>query len=307
MDELRFDDRVAIVTGAGRGLGREYAKLLARRGASVVVNDLGVAPDGTGPSGGPAEQVTKEILDEGGSAIASSESVTTPSGAAAIVEAAQEAFGRVDILVNNAGIVISRDFAETGPDVFQAHLDVNLFGAVAMTQACWAHLRRNHGNVVNISSSAILGIDVLAAYGAAKGAVFALTRTLALSGAVDGIRVNTVLPMGATRMVDASGGAVPTPEIRAFIDVELAPSRVAPVVGFLAHESCPVTGKAFAASRGRVALVYIAETEGFRSADLTIEDVSRNLAKICDTETVFDFLNNDEMMAYVMSLETLTP
>jgi NAD(P)-dependent dehydrogenase (short-subunit alcohol dehydrogenase family) len=304
MSELRFDDRVAIVTGAGRGLGRAYARLLASRGAAVVVDDYGTEPDGSNPSPGPAHEVAEEITAEGGTAVACAESVVTSAGARAMVQAAMDSFGRVDILVNNAGIVIARPFEQTDPDVFQKHLDVNVLGQAAMAQACWPQLTANRGNVVHIASSAMIGIDVLSAYGASKGGAYALMRTLAVVGKPNGVRVNALFPLASTRMVEASGGAVPTPEIRAFVDRELAPTKVSPMVGFLAHADCPVTGQAFTAGRGRVALVFVGETPGFRSDDLTIESIAANFDQVRDTSTFFDFFDNDEMMAYVMGMES---
>jgi NAD(P)-dependent dehydrogenase (short-subunit alcohol dehydrogenase family) len=303
MSDIRFDGRTAIVTGAGRGLGRAYARLLASRGAAAVVDDYGTDPDGSNPSPKPAHEVAEEIVAEGGTAVACTESVVTPAGAHAVAATALDNFGRIDILVNNAGIVIPRPFEQTSPEIFQKHLDVNVLGQAAMAQACWPQLTANRGNVVHIASSSMIGIDVLSAYGASKGGAYALMRTLAVVGKPSGVRVNAVFPLGSTRMVEASGGAVPTPEIRAFVDRELAPAKVAPVVGFLAHADCPVTGQAFTAGRGRVALVFVGETPGYRSDDLTIEAVAANFDQVRDTSTFFDFFDSDEMMAYVMGID----
>jgi NAD(P)-dependent dehydrogenase (short-subunit alcohol dehydrogenase family) len=302
MSQLRFDGRAAVVTGAGRGLGREYAKLLASRGALVVVNDLGVEIDGLGRSLAPAEQVVQEIRAAGGTAVVNGDDITTDDGARSVIAAATESFGRLDILVNNAGLVKPALFEETDLDMYRTQFDVSFYGSVLTIRHAWSHLKKSKGNIVNISSSSILGIEVMAAYGAAKGAVYAFTRTLAINGARHGIRVNAVMPMGATRMAAASGETIPTDEIRHLIDRELAPSKVAPVVAFLAHENCPVTGKAFSAGRDRVALVFIGETLGFRKENLTVEDVAENFNKACDASTVLDFASNDEMVAYVLKL-----
>ena len=306
MSDLRFDGRVAIVTGAGRGLGRAYALLLAARGASLVVNDLGVEPDGTGQSAVPAEDVVREIVAAGGSAVASSASAATPEGAAETVEVAVQAFGGVDILVNNAGVIMPASFPVTSLDLFQQLMTVNLFSVVCMTQAAWPMLQRARGNIVNTSSAAILGVEPLAAYGASKGSIFALTRSVALSGAEYGIRVNNILPMGATRMLDHAGYAVPSDDARKVMEEEQAPSKVAPVAAFLAHEDCPVTGKSFSAGMNRISLVYIGETAGYRSPTFSIEEIAEHFEEVMALDNFFDFRDCDAMLAYVMSLPPMS-
>jgi NAD(P)-dependent dehydrogenase (short-subunit alcohol dehydrogenase family) len=168
MNELRFDGRVAIVTGAGRGLGRAYALLLAERGASVVVNDLGASLSGTGTDAEPAQAVAAEILAAGGVAIADGNDVSSPSTAQALVDAAIEQFGRVDILINNAGVISWADFPETDDDNFGRHLAVHLGGSFLMTRAAWPHLvKQSYGRVVMTTSSGVFGLPNNTSYAAA--------------------------------------------------------------------------------------------------------------------------------------------
>jgi NAD(P)-dependent dehydrogenase (short-subunit alcohol dehydrogenase family) len=302
METLRFDGRVVAVTGAGRGLGREYAKLLAARGACVIVNDLGVTTDGTAPSADPSAEVVTEIRAAGGKAVANSADVADPDGAFSIVDAAISTFGRLDVIVNNAGIVRPLHFEETPRSRYEEQLRVSFFGSLNLVQAAWPELKKTRGNVISVSSSALLGVEVLAAYAAGKGAVYAFSRCLALSGRPHGIRVNTVFPMAATRMADASADTIATEELKRFVDRELAPAKVAPLVAFLAHENCPVSGCAFNAGRDRVAKVFVGETLGFRQPSLSVEDIASNWDRICDSTQVFDFASNDEMLSFVMGL-----
>jgi NAD(P)-dependent dehydrogenase (short-subunit alcohol dehydrogenase family) len=306
MNALRFDGRVAVITGAGRGLGREYAKLLAARGAAVVVNDLGVEPDGTGTSASPAADVVKEIIAAGGRAVASSATAATAEGAAQTIEIAVQTFGSVDIVINNAGVIMPGSFSGTTPELFERLLAVNLFSVVHMSQAAWPHLQKSQGNVVNTSSGGILGVEQLAAYGASKGAIFALTRAMALSGAKHGIRVNNILPIGATRMIDHSGYGVPPEEARKVMEVEQAPRKVAPVAAFLAHKDCPVSGKSFSAGMNRMSLVFVGETRGYRSPTFSLEEIAKHFGEVVSKDVVNDFADCDDMLAYVMSLPPMS-
>jgi NAD(P)-dependent dehydrogenase (short-subunit alcohol dehydrogenase family) len=279
-ETLRFDGRTAIVTGAGRGMGRTHALLLAARGANVVVNDLGGAVDGSGSDAKPAESVVAEIAAQGGNAVANTASVASPEGAESIVQAAVERFGGVDIVVNNAGILTSHQVPESGADDVERHLSVHLMGAFNVTRAAWPHMASNgYGRVVMTTSCAIFGSPFLASYGAAKGGLVGLARNLATAGAEHGIKVNLVAPYAKTRMADperdinqsARSDVSETPVATVF-DL-LLPELVSPVVAFFAHESCPVTGEIYAAGGGRVARMFVAETQGYAKADLTPEDV----------------------------------
>jgi NAD(P)-dependent dehydrogenase (short-subunit alcohol dehydrogenase family) len=259
--DLRFDGRVAIVTGAGAdpGLGRAYALLLAERGAKVVVNDLGVGPDGRGIQPVRAEHVVDEVRRRGGVAVADCNSVATCASAEAVVRTALEAWGRVDILVNNAGVNIPALFAEIDERDLQRTLDVHLFGTVWMCHAVWPHMcSGGYGRIVNISSGVALGLRRLVAYGAAKAGVLGLTRGLAIEGADHGIRVNSLAPGAGT----ASAMYVSDPANAAYLEefLRLTPEQVAPTLAFLAHESCTLSGRHFNSVGGRVSELYLSET-----------------------------------------------
>jgi NAD(P)-dependent dehydrogenase (short-subunit alcohol dehydrogenase family) len=268
-DALAFDGRVAVVTGAGRGLGRAYAVLLAARGAQVVVNDLGTALSGAGADGLPAEQVAAEIRAAGGSAVASTADVTDPAAAAGIVDAALVAFGRVDIVINNAGNLAPGEIADTDLPTLRRHLDVHVSGSFNVTRAAWPHLvDQGYGRVVLTTSSALFGAPGLVAYATAKGGVVALARSLA-AGAAAGpadLRVNVVAPAAETRMVDdpelRSRSNLPPRDASVPRDPARSADEVAPLVALLAHERCPCTGRIFSAGGGRVAEILLAETAG---------------------------------------------
>src|SRR5215470_10206548 len=243
MADLGFDGRVAIVTGAGGGLGREHAKLLAARGALVVVNDLGGAVDGSGGSASPAQQVVEEIKAAGGEAVADAHSVGTPEDGEAIVQTALDAFGRVDIVVNSAGILRDKAFHNLEPDMLEAVLTVHLKGAFYVTRHAWKLMReQNYGRVVNTSSSAgILGNFGQTNYGAAKMGLVGFTRVLANEGAKYNIKANAIAPVARTRMTEDLLGPM--------VD-KLDPGLVSPVAAWLAHEDCPVTGEVYSVAGG---------------------------------------------------------
>ncbi|GAA0327960.1 SDR family oxidoreductase [Actinoallomurus spadix] len=279
MAELRFDGRVAIVTGAGQGLGRQHALELAARGAKVVVNDLGGALDGTGASSGPAADVVAEIKKNGGEAVASTDNVATTEGAEAIVRAALDAFGRVDIVVNNAGILRDKSFKNMSPEEFDQVIAVHLRGSFLVTHAAWPHLREQaYGRVVMTSSPAgLFGNFGQANYSAAKMGLVGLTKTLAAEGAKYGIRVNAIAPVAWTRMTEDLFPA----EFKERLSVE----HVTPLVAWLAHESNESTGETYTVGGGRVARVFVAEGPGFTKKDgLSVEDVRDNWQQINETE-----------------------
>jgi NAD(P)-dependent dehydrogenase (short-subunit alcohol dehydrogenase family) len=284
MDELRFDGRVVIVTGAARGLGREHALLLAQRGAAVVANDLGGEADGRGADPGPAEDLAREIRQHGGRAVANVASVATPEGAASIVETALTSFGRLDAVINNAGIHRTCRFEETPLDDFHAMLEVHYLGTLHVTRAAWPYFAKSgYGRIVNTTSSAILGQALYSAYCGAKGAIWALTRSLAVEGAEHGIRANALAPGGATRL--AAGPSMSESfgeEVQRRVFEFMHPRLAAPAAAFLAHEACSLSGELVMAAGGRVTRLFIGETEGYVNRALTIEDVRDNLPRILD-------------------------
>jgi NAD(P)-dependent dehydrogenase (short-subunit alcohol dehydrogenase family) len=275
MADIRFDGRVAIVTGAGGGLGREHALLLAGRGAKVVVNDLGGALDGTGGSTGPAERTAKEIEELGGVAVADANTVATPEGGQAVVDAAMEAFGRVDVVINNAGILRDKAFHNLTPELLDPVLDVHLKGAFHVTRPAWVRMREaGYGRVLLTASNAgILGNFGQSNYGAAKMGLVGLARVLAQEGARYGIKANVLAPIARTRM---------TEELLGPLAPKLDPRLVAPVAAWLVHEDCPVTGEVYSAGGGRVARFFVGLTEGYANPELTLEDVRDNFDRVRD-------------------------
>jgi len=273
MADLGYDGKVAIITGSGGGLGREHALLLASRGAQVVINDLGGSVSGEGGDAGPAQRVADEINGLGGVAVADGNSVSTPEGGEAIVKTAIDNFGRVDILINNAGILRDKTFHNMTPDLLNPVLDVHLKGAFYVTRPAWIHMReQSYGRVVNTSSnSGILGNFGQANYGAAKMGLVGLTRVLAAEGAKYNIKANAIAPVAKTRMTeDLLGG----------VGDKLDPKLVSPIVAWLAHEDCPVTGEIYSAAGGRIARMFIGLTQGFYSPTLTLEDVRDHFEEI---------------------------
>ena len=280
MTDLSFGDRVAIVTGAGRGIGRAHARLLAARGARVVVNDLGGSAAGDGTDAGPAQSVVEEIRAAGGAAVPDTHDVATPAGGQAIVDAAIEHFGRVDILVNNAGIIRWGGLPEVDLANLERHLAVHLIGSFNTTRAAWPHfVEQGYGRVVLTTSSGLFGLDNNLSYASAKAALVGLARSAKLAGEPYGIKVNLIAPAAQTRM---AGGE---PEGRSILPSD----AVAPMVAVLAHESCPVSGEIYTAGGGRFARLFIASTEGYVHADgpATPEDVAANWAAINDETGYF--------------------
>jgi NAD(P)-dependent dehydrogenase (short-subunit alcohol dehydrogenase family) len=273
MSDVGFEGKVAIITGAGGGLGREHALLLASRGAQIVVNDLGGAVDGTGASAGPAQQVVEEIEALGGAAVSDANSVASPEGADAMVKTALEAFGRVDIVINNAGILRDKSVQNMTQDLWDAVIAVHLTGAFNVTRAAWPHLREQaYGRVVSTSSAAgIFGNFGQTNYGAAKMGIVGLTRVWAQEGAKYNIKANAIAPVARTRM---------TEDLLGPLVEKLDPALVSPIVAYLVSEDCPVTGEIYSVGGGRVARVFIAEGPGYFKKDLTVEDVRDNFEAI---------------------------
>jgi len=273
MADIGFDGKVAIITGAGGGLGRSHALELARRGARIVVNDLGGSVTGEGGSAGPAHDVVKEIEALGGEAVANGDSVATPEGGEAIVQAAVDAFGTVDIVINNAGILRDKSFHNMTPDLLNPVIDVHLKGAFHVTQPAWKIMReKGYGRVVNTASNAgILGNFGQTNYGAAKMGLVGFTRVLAQEGAKSNIKTNVIAPVAWTRMTEELLGAM---------GEKLQPETVTPVVAYLASEECEVSGEIYSIAGGQVSRFFIGRTPGYFNPALTVEDVRDNLAQI---------------------------
>jgi NAD(P)-dependent dehydrogenase (short-subunit alcohol dehydrogenase family) len=294
MTELGFDGKVAIITGAGGGLGKQHALLLASRGALVVVNDLGGAVDGTGADVGAAQLVVDEIAAAGGEAIADANSVATSAGGAAIVQTAIDAFGRIDIVVNNAGILRDKSFANMNAELLDPVIDVHLRGAFHVTQPAWQHMReQSYGRVISTSSSSgLFGNFGQANYGAAKMGLIGFTRVLAVEGAKYGITANAIAPLALTRMTEPLLGP---------LGAKVAPERVSPLVAYLAHESCAATGRVFSVGGGRIAEVFIGEAQGYQSGELTPELVAENWDAITDRDGYVVPANSTEETALYAS------
>jgi NAD(P)-dependent dehydrogenase (short-subunit alcohol dehydrogenase family) len=278
MNELRFDGRVAIITGAGGGLGRSHALALARRGAKIIVNDLGGSLDGRGASTTAAGRVVDEIVALGGQAVANHDSVATPEGGQSIVDAAISAYGRVDILVNNAGILRDKAFHKMDAEMINLVIDVHLKGALYVSQPAFVLMReQGYGRIINTSSaSGLFGNFGQANYGAAKAGLAGLTRVLALEGAGRGIKVNAIAPLASTRM---------TADMFGVLAEKLSPESVSPVVAYLAHEDCAVNGNVYSVGGGRVARIFVAETPGAILPELTPEAVRDHLSLIDDADS----------------------
>jgi NAD(P)-dependent dehydrogenase (short-subunit alcohol dehydrogenase family) len=276
MSELRFDDRVAVVTGAGRGLGRSYALLLASRGAKVVVNDTGASLTGDGADAGPAAEVVREIEAAGGEAFACNDSVATATGGQAIIRAALDHYGRIDILIHNAGTVRRAALTDMSFEDFDAVLDVHLRGAFHVVRPAFPLMRAAHyGRIVLTSSiGGLYGNHDVANYAVAKAGVIGLSNVVALEGAADDVKCNVIVPSAVTRMAEGIDTSAFPP---------MCPEQVAPVVGWLAHQSCSITGEMLIAVAGRVARAAVAESAGMYRPSWSIEEVGENLDAIRDT------------------------
>lgn len=273
MPDLRFDGRVVIITGAGGGLGRSHAIELARRGAQILVDDPGSALDGSGSSTFAADRVVDEITAFGGIAAPCHESVSTAEGGRAIVKAAVDAFGRVDVLINNAGILRDKAFHKMDDTMIDAVIDVHLKGALYVSQPAFVLMReQGYGRIVNTTSaSGLFGNFGQANYGAAKAGQAGLTRVLAIEGAGHGIKVNAIAPIAATRM---------TEDVLGDLAAKVSPESVSQLVAYLAHEECSVNGHVYSVAGGRIARIFVAETNGVVLSENTPESIMAHLARI---------------------------
>lgn len=281
MTTLDFSDRVVIITGAGRGIGRAHAELLASRGAAVVVGDLGAAIDGSGVDGdNPAGEVADAITAAGGRAVAVRSDISTQEGVDALVTAALDSYGQLDAVINNAGIVRGAPFDEVPDEEYQRHLDVHYLGPMRLIRAAWPHLLASPaGRVVNTISQAMLGNPDMSHYGGSKGALFGLTRNLALEGLEAGIRVNAIAPGAGTRMAEAAADTL-SPEVMEYMRTQLRPDQISPVAAYLVHPSCEVTGEVFNVAGGIVNRLALVNTTGFVDPELTIESVAERFDEV---------------------------
>jgi NAD(P)-dependent dehydrogenase (short-subunit alcohol dehydrogenase family) len=282
MSEIRYDGRVAVITGAGGGLGKTYAKLLASRGAKVVVNDLGGAGDGTGGGTSMADQTVKEIVEAGGEAVANYDSVSTPEGGESIVQAAIDHFGKVDIVINNAGILRDKTFAKLEPADLDAVVAVHLKGAFFVSQPAFRFMKdHGYGRFVFTSSGAgIFGNFGQTNYGAAKMGLVGLCNVLALEGAKYNIKCNVIAPIAKTRLTEQLLGA--------FADA-LDPNYVTPLVAYLVSEQCELSKEIFSVGGGRYARIFVAACPGWisKGAIPSPEDVAAHLDTIRNQDGYF--------------------
>ena len=276
MADIRFDGKVAIVIGAGGGLGRQHALELARRGAKVVINDLGGSVDGTGGNSAAAEAVVKEIKDAGGEAIANGASVSDDAGVAHLVKQTMDQWGRIDVLIANAGILRDKSFGKMELKDFEAVVNVHLMGTVKPCKAVWEIMKaQNYGRiVVTTSSTGLYGNFGQTNYGAAKLSLVGFMNSLKLEGAKDNIKVNALCPVAATRMTEA---LMPP----AVLEM-LKPEFVSPAMAYLASEEAP-TGMIITAAAGVFAAAQIMETDGINLGHgASADDIAKHFSQIAD-------------------------
>ncbi|MEQ8841795.1 MAG: SDR family NAD(P)-dependent oxidoreductase [Acidimicrobiales bacterium] len=297
MSELRFDERVAIITGAGNGLGKAHALELARRGAMVVVNDLGGAVDGDGTDSSAAQLVVDEITAAGGIAVANTDSVTDAAAARSMVDQAIDEFGRLDIVVNNAGILRDKAFHNSTLENWQAVIDVHLTGAYNVTLPAFQHMReQGYGRIVMTSSPAgLYGNFGQTNYSSAKMGLVGFARAIKQEGGRKGVHANVIAPTADTRMTEGLLGTIAE---------DSQPEHITAVVGYLCHESCELNGEVLACAAGRVARAFVGVTPGIFDRDLSIDTVAANIDEIMDEDgyTVPDNVG-DEMKLILEGLK----
>ena len=291
MADVSFENRVAIVTGAGNGLGKAYALELGKRGAKVVVNDLGGAVDGSGSANSPADDVVNEIIENGGEAVANYDSVATKDGGESIVQTAIDSFGTVDAVINNAGILRDKSFANMTEEEFSLIIEVHLKGTYYVTQPAFKIMKENnYGRIVNVASpSGLFGNFGQTNYGAAKMGIVGLTNVLAIEGAKYNIKVNVIAPTAYTRMTEA---LLPE-DVGKLFSAEL----VTPMVTYLASEACEPTHEIFGVAAGRFARIGIITHEGYVNTQATAEDIASNIEEIRTiTDGSYPLSNEDELL-----------
>ncbi len=280
MSDVRFDGRVAIITGAGGGLGKSHALELAKRGAQIVVNDLGGSVDGSGSGSAAADVVVKEIEEAGGTAVANYDSVASKDGGEAIIATAMENFGQVDILINNAGILRDKSFAKMSEAEMTLVLDVHLRGGFYVSQPAFRVMKeRGYGRIVHTASAAgVFGNFGQANYGAAKMGLVGLSNVLAQEGAKYNIMSNVIAPIAMTRM---------TTGIMGDMGMNLDPAYVTSMVAYLCSEACELSHEIFSVGAGRYARVFIGACQGYTNTaegGVSVEEVRDNIEQIRDPE-----------------------
>jgi NAD(P)-dependent dehydrogenase (short-subunit alcohol dehydrogenase family) len=300
MADIRFDGRVAVITGAGGGLGRTYALEIARRGGKVVVNDLGGKADGTGAGHSMADAVVKEITEAGGEAIANYDSVSTPEGGEAMIQAALERFGSVDVVINNAGILRDKTFAKLAPEDLGIVLDVHLKGAFYVSQPAFRVMKeKGYGRILFTASGAgVFGNFGQTNYGAAKMGLVGLSNVLAVEGAKSNIKCNVIAPIAKTRLTEQLLGPMAD---------KISPECVTPLAVYLVSEHCQLTHEIFDVGGGRYARIFVGMTPGWvkgAGQPASVEEIAANLDKIRDTK---DYVIPDsiagEMQAVAKALQ----
>jgi NAD(P)-dependent dehydrogenase (short-subunit alcohol dehydrogenase family) len=285
MSGLRLDGRVAAVTGAGRGIGRAYALLLAELGAKVVVNDLGGSTLGAGDDHGPADGVARQIRAAGGTAVANYADVSAVEGGRSVVETAVGEFGRIDILVNNAGNMVWGGLPEATIETIEAHWAVHVRGSFNTCHAAWPHmLEQNYGRIVLTTSVGIFGLRDNIGYATAKAAFIGMAKSMTVSRGKRNITVNCVAPNATTRLAARPGDEQPEPA------PSMDPALVAPMVAYLSHESCDVSGQVYVAGAGRFSRLFVGVTQGYVPPDpagATVDDVAANWAAINDETSYY--------------------
>jgi NAD(P)-dependent dehydrogenase (short-subunit alcohol dehydrogenase family) len=302
MPERRFDERVAVITGAGRGLGRSYALLLASKGAKIIVNDSGGSLKGGDVDTGPAADVVQEIRAAGGEAVACTESVATPEGGNAIIQSALDHYGRIDILIHNAGNVRPASLKEMTQADFDAVLDVHLRGAFHVVRPAFPVMcGAGYGRIVLTSSiGGLYGNRAVANYAVSKAAMIGLSNVAALEGAAEGVKSNVIVPAAVTRMAEGIDTSAYPP---------MSPELVAPVVGWLAHETCSISGEMLISIAGRVARAFVAESAGVYRDQWSIDQVADHMDRIRSTDApvVFSVLpkGHSEHIGYSFKMAQL--
>jgi NAD(P)-dependent dehydrogenase (short-subunit alcohol dehydrogenase family) len=299
MSDIRFDGRVAVITGAGGGLGKTYALELAKRGAQVVVNDLGGSADGSGKSTSMADQTVDEIKKAGGQAVSNYSSVATPEGGEAIIKTALDAFGRVDVVINNAGILRDKSFVKLEAPDLEIVLDVHLKGAFFVSQPAFRVMKeQGYGRFLFTASAAgIFGNFGQTNYGAAKMGLVGLSNVLAVEGAKNNIKSNVIAPIAKTRLTENLLGPMAS---------NLEPNTVTPLACYLVSEACELTHEVFSVGGGRFARVFVGLTPGWfagKGKVVSLEDVRDHLGQIMDeTNYIVPKSIGDEMRVIAKDL-----